>query len=102
MGLVLPLMHNVARTLKFRVHFYLTIHFRNMIAYSTEVLPFCLLQETDGMTASLHETLGNSNPHYTRMAREKIAASQAARKATEARKAAMVEASWCRILQAAQ
>jgi DNA-binding FadR family transcriptional regulator len=53
------------------------------------------------MTASLHETLGNTNPHYTRMAREKIAASQAARKATEARKAAMVEASWCRILQAA-
>ncbi|KAK3146761.1 hypothetical protein QOZ80_3BG0271550 [Eleusine coracana subsp. coracana] len=60
------------------------------------------LQETDGMTASLHETLGNANPHYTRMAREKIAASQAARKATEARKAAMVEASWCRILQAAR
>ncbi|CAN6304350.1 unnamed protein product [Urochloa humidicola] len=60
------------------------------------------LQETDGMTASLHETLGNANPHYTRMAREKIAAREAARKATEARKAAMVEASWCRILQAAR
>jgi hypothetical protein len=54
------------------------------------------------MTASLHETLGNTNPHYTRMAREKIAASQVARKATEAHKAAMVEASWCRILQAAR
>ncbi|KAL6637299.1 hypothetical protein ACP70R_024871 [Stipagrostis hirtigluma subsp. patula] len=60
------------------------------------------LQEIDGLTASLHETLGNANPHYTRMAREKIAAREAARKATEARKAAMVEASWCRILQAAR
>jgi len=60
------------------------------------------LQETDGMTTSLHETLGNANPHYTRMAREKIAAREAARKATEARKAAMVEASWCRILRAAR
>lgn len=54
------------------------------------------------MTASLHETLGNANPHYTRMAREKIAAREAAKKAMEARKAAMVEASWCRILQAAR
>jgi DNA-binding FadR family transcriptional regulator len=54
------------------------------------------------MTASLHETLGNANPHYTRMAREKIAAREAARKATDARKAAMVEASWCRILRAAR
>ncbi|CAN6287556.1 unnamed protein product [Urochloa humidicola] len=60
------------------------------------------LQESNGMTASLHETLGNANPHYTRMAREKIAAREAARKATEARKAAMVEASWCRILRAAR
>lgn len=60
------------------------------------------LQETDGMTASLHDTLGNANPHYTRMAREKIAAREAARKAMEARKAAMVEASWCRILQTAR
>ncbi|EER91249.1 uncharacterized protein LOC8062526 [Sorghum bicolor] len=60
------------------------------------------LQEADGMTASLHETLGNANPHYTRMAREKIAAREAARKATDARKAAMVEASWCRILRAAR
>uniref|UniRef100_J3LQQ1 Uncharacterized protein n=2 Tax=Oryza brachyantha TaxID=4533 RepID=J3LQQ1_ORYBR len=54
------------------------------------------------MTASLHETLGNANPHYTRMAREKIAAREAAGKAMEARKAAMVEASWCRILHAAR
>ncbi|KAL5209128.1 hypothetical protein ABZP36_004751 [Zizania latifolia] len=60
------------------------------------------LQESDGMTASLHETLGNANPHYTRMAREKIAAREAATKAMEARKAAMVEASWCRILNAAR
>ncbi|KAF0921767.1 hypothetical protein E2562_017029 [Oryza meyeriana var. granulata] len=60
------------------------------------------LQESDGMTGSLHETLGNANPHYTRMAREKIAAREAARKAMEARKAAMVEASWCRILHAAR
>uniref|UniRef100_A0ACD5X636 Uncharacterized protein n=1 Tax=Avena sativa TaxID=4498 RepID=A0ACD5X636_AVESA len=60
------------------------------------------LQETDGMTASLHDTLGNANPHYTRMAREKIAAGEAARKAMEARKTAMVEASWCKILQAAR
>ncbi|XP_048569643.1 uncharacterized protein LOC125550648 [Triticum urartu] len=60
------------------------------------------LQETDGMTASLHDTLENSNLHYTRMAREKIAASEAARKAMEARKTAMVEASWCRILQTAR
>ncbi|KAL6850397.1 hypothetical protein ACP4OV_021024 [Aristida adscensionis] len=60
------------------------------------------LQEIDGMTESLHETLGNANPHYTRMAREKIAAREAATKATEARKVAMVEASWCRILQAAR
>uniref|UniRef100_A0ACD6A2T7 Uncharacterized protein n=1 Tax=Avena sativa TaxID=4498 RepID=A0ACD6A2T7_AVESA len=60
------------------------------------------LQETNGMTASLHDTLGNANPHYTRMAREKIAAREAARKAMEARKTAMVEASWCKILQAAR
>ncbi|XP_052148674.1 uncharacterized protein LOC127767389 [Oryza glaberrima] len=60
------------------------------------------LQESNGMTASLDETLGSANPHYTRMAREKIAAREAARKAMEARKAAMVEASWCRILHAAR
>ena len=51
------------------------------------------------MTATLNDTMENSNLHYTRMAREKIAASEAARKAMEARKTAMVEASWCRILQ---
>ncbi|KAG1368590.1 calponin domain-containing protein [Cocos nucifera] len=60
------------------------------------------LQEVGGMNLSLDETLGNANPHYTRMAREKIAAREAARKAMEARKAAMVEASWCRILQASR
>ncbi|KAM0894256.1 hypothetical protein ACQ4PT_024588 [Festuca glaucescens] len=66
------------------------------------IVVFYLLQETAGMTASLHDTLGNANPHYTRMAREKIAAREAASKAMEARKTAMVEASWCRILQAAR
>lgn len=54
------------------------------------------------MNLSLDETLGNANPHYTRIAREKIAAREAARKAMEARKAAMVEASWCRVLRAAR
>ncbi|XP_008792767.2 uncharacterized protein LOC103709275 [Phoenix dactylifera] len=60
------------------------------------------LQEVGGMNLSLDETLGNANPHYTRMAREKIAAREAASKAMEARKAAMVEASWCRILRASR
>ncbi|XP_072987402.1 uncharacterized protein [Typha latifolia] len=60
------------------------------------------LQEIEGMNSTLDETLGNANPHYTRIAREKIAAREAARKAMEARKAALVEASWCRILQAAR
>ncbi|XP_020091388.1 uncharacterized protein LOC109712307 [Ananas comosus] len=60
------------------------------------------LQEVGGMNLSLDETLGSANPHYTRIAREKIAAREAARKAMKARKAAMVEASWCRILQAAR
>lgn len=54
------------------------------------------------MNLSLDETLGNANPHYTRIAREKIAAQEAARKAMEARRAAMIEASWCRILGAAR
>jgi hypothetical protein len=67
-----------------------------------KIYAYHLLQEIDGMTASLHDTLGNANPHYTRMAREKIAAREAARKAMEARKTAMVEASWCKILQAAR
>lgn len=53
------------------------------------------------MNSSLDETLGDSNPHYSRVLREKIAAKEAAQKAMEARKAAMVEASWCRILNAA-
>ncbi|KAF9619672.1 hypothetical protein IFM89_007993 [Coptis chinensis] len=61
-----------------------------------------LLQEVGGMTSTLDETLGDSNPHYSRVLREKIAASEAACTAMEARKAAMVEASWCRILRAAR
>ncbi|XP_042459920.1 uncharacterized protein LOC122043398 isoform X1 [Zingiber officinale] len=60
------------------------------------------LQEIAGMNLSLDETLGNANPHYTRITREKIAAREAAQKAMEARKAALVEASWCRILGAAR
>ncbi|XP_068655449.1 uncharacterized protein [Aristolochia californica] len=61
-----------------------------------------LLQEVGGMKSSLLETLGDSNPHYCLVEREKIAAREAARKAMEARKAAMVEASWCRMLRAAR
>ncbi|XP_057966225.1 uncharacterized protein LOC131156510 [Malania oleifera] len=61
-----------------------------------------MLQELGGMNSTLDETLGDSNPHYTRVEKEKIAAREAARKAMEARKAAMIEASWCRILQAAR
>ncbi|KAG0466180.1 hypothetical protein HPP92_017760 [Vanilla planifolia] len=61
-----------------------------------------LLQEGGFMSSSLVETLGNANPHYTRIAKEKIAAREAASKAMEARKAAMIEASWCRILQEAR
>ncbi|KAL7119088.1 hypothetical protein ACP275_02G041500 [Erythranthe tilingii] len=61
-----------------------------------------MLQEVDGMHSTLDETLGDSNPHYSRVLREKIAIKEAADKAMEARKAAMVEASWCRILQAAR
>ena len=54
------------------------------------------------MNNSLDETLGHANPHYCRVEREKRAAREAAYKVMEARKAAMVEASWCRILQAAR
>lgn len=54
------------------------------------------------MRSTLDETLGDSNPHYSRVLREKMAIREAAVKAMEARKAAMVEASWCRILQAAR
>ncbi|KAF8404916.1 hypothetical protein HHK36_009811 [Tetracentron sinense] len=61
-----------------------------------------LLQEVGGMNLTLDETLGDSNPHYSRVEREKIAAKEAARKAMEARKNALVEASWCRILRAAR
>ena len=62
----------------------------------------CLNQEFDGMNMTLDEALGDSNPHYSRVLREKIAAREAANKAVEARKAALVEASWCRILKAAR
>ncbi|KAL1065799.1 hypothetical protein V6Z11_D12G021100 [Gossypium hirsutum] len=60
-----------------------------------------MLQEVDGMNLTLDETLEDSNPHYCRVLREKMAAREAAHRAIEARKAALVEASWCRILQAA-
>ncbi|KAJ4716173.1 Myosin-2 heavy chain-like protein [Melia azedarach] len=61
-----------------------------------------MLQEVDGMNLTLDETLGDTNPHYSRVLREKIAAREAAQRAMEARKAALVEASWCRILRAAR
>ncbi|OVA17078.1 hypothetical protein BVC80_9047g30 [Macleaya cordata] len=61
-----------------------------------------LLQEVGGMNSTLDETLCDSSPHYSRVLREKIAAREAAHKAMEARKAALVEASWCRILRAAR
>lgn len=54
------------------------------------------------MNLTLDETLGDSNPHYSKVLREKMAAREAAQKAMQARKAALVEASWCRILQAAR
>ncbi|KAK7343512.1 hypothetical protein VNO77_12301 [Canavalia gladiata] len=61
-----------------------------------------MLQEVDGMNLTLDQTLGSSNPHYSRVLREKMAAREAAHKAMEARRAALVEASWCRILRAAR
>ncbi|KEH44034.1 hypothetical protein MtrunA17_Chr1g0207541 [Medicago truncatula] len=61
-----------------------------------------MLQEVDGVNLTLDQTLGNSNPHYSRVLREKMAAREAAHKAMEARRAALVEASWCRILRAAR
>ncbi|EEF34885.1 conserved hypothetical protein [Ricinus communis] len=61
-----------------------------------------MLQEIDGMNLTLDETLGDSNPHYSRVLREKMAAREAAQAAMEARKAALVEASWCKILRAAR
>lgn len=53
------------------------------------------------MNSTLDETLGDSNPHYSKVLKEKMAVREAATKAMEARKAAMVEASWCKILHAA-
>ncbi|KAJ7967552.1 Myosin-2 heavy chain-like protein [Quillaja saponaria] len=61
-----------------------------------------LLQEGHGMNLTLDETLGDSNPHYSRVLREKMAAKEAAHNAMEARRAALVEASWCKILRAAR
>ena len=59
------------------------------------------LQQTEagGKIASLDETLG-ANIHLSRIEREKQAAQAAAAAATEARKVALVEASWCHILKA--
>ncbi|KAI4367582.1 hypothetical protein MLD38_023304 [Melastoma candidum] len=54
------------------------------------------------MNLSLYEALGDANPHYCRVPREKMAAKEASHQVMEARKAAMVEASWCRILKAAR
>ncbi|KAI3815278.1 hypothetical protein L1987_14940 [Smallanthus sonchifolius] len=61
-----------------------------------------LLQEVDGMNSTLDETLGDTNPHFSKVLREKIAVREAANKAIEAQKAALVEASWCRILRASR
>ncbi|CAM6041252.1 unnamed protein product [Sphagnum compactum] len=60
-----------------------------------------LQQKEGGTVASLDETLGAANLHVSCIEREKRAAAVAAKQATEARKAALVEASWCRILKAA-
>lgn len=60
------------------------------------------VQEVDGMNLTLDETLGDSNPHYSKVLKEKIAVKEAASKAIKARKAAMIEASWCRTLKAAR
>lgn len=54
------------------------------------------------MNQTLDETLGDSNPHYCKIVREQMAVREAAGKAMELRKAALVEASWCRILGAAR
>ncbi|KAE9618666.1 hypothetical protein Lal_00047176 [Lupinus albus] len=61
-----------------------------------------MLQEVDGMNLTLDQTLGSSNPHYSRVLREKMAARDAAHNAIEAQRAALVEACWCRILRAAR
>ncbi|KAL1193413.1 hypothetical protein V5N11_030036 [Cardamine amara subsp. amara] len=60
------------------------------------------LQEVGGMNQTLDETLGDSNLHYCKIVREQMAVREAAGKAMELRKAALVEASWCRILRAAR
>lgn len=60
------------------------------------------IQGVDGLSLTLDQTLGSSNPHYSRVLREKMAAREAANKAMEARRDALVEASWCRILRAAR
>ncbi|KAG4947139.1 hypothetical protein JHK87_043146 [Glycine soja] len=44
--------------------------------------------EVDGMNLTLDQTLGSSNPHYSRVLREKMAAREAAHKGMEARRAA--------------
>ncbi|KAF8093657.1 hypothetical protein N665_0381s0017 [Sinapis alba] len=61
-----------------------------------------LQEEVGGMNQTLDETLGDSNPHYCKIVREQMAVREAAGKAMELRKAALVEASWCRILRAAR
>ncbi|XP_002981043.2 uncharacterized protein LOC9646983 [Selaginella moellendorffii] len=60
-----------------------------------------LHQEAQGMTTSLDETLLGSR-HLSRIEKEKRSAVAAAQEATETRKSALVEASWCRILKAAR
>lgn len=54
------------------------------------------------MSSTLDETLGDTKTHFSKVLKEKIAVREAALKAIEARKAALVEASWCRILKAAR
>lgn len=61
-----------------------------------------MLQEAEGMMASLDETLVGSNIYLPRVEREKRAVQAAAKEAMETRKAKLVEASWCRILEAAR
>ncbi|KAM7262038.1 hypothetical protein ACFE04_021115 [Oxalis oulophora] len=61
-----------------------------------------ILQDVSGMKLTFDETLNDTNPHYSRVLKEKIAAREATHKAMEARKVALVEASRCRILHAAR
>ena len=51
--------------------------------------------------ASLDETLGAAGVHLCRIGREKLASQAAAAQAMEARRNALIEASWCRILKLA-